>query len=138
MTDTVDPLTRSRMMRGIRRSGTAPELAVRKYLHRCGLRFRVNLRGIPGTPDIVFRTEKVAVFVHGCFWHRHPDCPRAATPEDPSGFWSRKFAANIERDRRTVATLERSGWHVVTIWECESTSTERLDELYWTVRFFGS
>jgi DNA mismatch endonuclease (patch repair protein) len=121
------------MMSAIRGRDTDPELAVRLYLHGAGLRFRVNVRGLPGTPDLVLGKHRVVVFVHGCFWHRHPGCHFATTPSTRATFWDGKFAANVERDRRNEAQLRGLGWTVLTIWECETRSIARLDELFWQI-----
>jgi DNA mismatch endonuclease (patch repair protein) len=88
-------------------------------LRRLRLRFSKNSRDLPGSPDIVFRASRVAVFVHGCFWHRHKGCPLATTPRSNIGYWRAKFAANLERDRRKLSELRRVGWKVVVVWQCE-------------------
>jgi DNA mismatch endonuclease (patch repair protein) len=116
-------------MRRIRRKGTAPELVVRSLLQRLGLRFTVEgprNRALPGRPDIVLPRWAAAVFVHGCFWHRHPRCPRTTTPARRRAFWLAKFAANVARDRRQVRALRAAGWRVVIVWECETRRPERL------------
>lgn len=133
MTDTVSPQVRSRMMSAIRGRDTTPELAVRSYLHAAGLRFRANVRRLPGTPDLVFSKHRTVVFVHGCFWHRHVGCPFATTPADRREFWNAKFSANIARDWRNQSKLGDMGWKVVTIWECETRSVTKLDELFWQI-----
>lgn len=117
--DIVTPEVRSRMMRGIRGKDTGPERSVRSAAHRLGLRFRLHVRELPGRPDLVFPRHKTVIFVHGCFWHRH-DCGLAATPETRAEFWQKKFAANVSRDARKREDLERAGWRVVEIWECET------------------
>jgi DNA mismatch endonuclease (patch repair protein) len=88
-------------------------------LRRLRLRFSKNSRDLPGSPDIVFRASRVAVFVHGCFWHRHKRCPLATTPRSNISYWRPKFAANLERDRRKLSELKRLGWKVVVVWQCE-------------------
>lgn len=138
MNDIVDRETRSKMMSGIRGKNTRPELRVRRYLHAAGLRFRLHDRCLPGSPDIVFAGLRVAVFVHGCFWHRHPFCKYATTPEGQRGFWLDKFARNIVRDQRNLLALDRSGWTPLIIWECETKNELRLDELYWWIRAEGN
>lgn len=110
---------RSKIMRAVRRADTKPELAVRKELHRLGFRFRLHRKDLPGTPDIVLPRHLVAIFVHGCFWHRHTGCSKATTPRTRADFWGQKFAANIARDEKNEAALSEKGWRVVTIWECE-------------------
>lgn len=121
------------MMAGIRGRDTAPELQVRRYLHAAGLRFRLDAKGIPGRPDIVFRGRRLAVFVHGCFWHRHEGCRFATVPSTRAEFWAKKFEANKARDARVTARLHELGWTVLTIWECESRDTECLDQLTWHI-----
>jgi DNA mismatch endonuclease (patch repair protein) len=134
MTDIVDKATRSRMMSGIGPRDTAPELAVRRYLHAAGMRFRLYDPRLPGRPDIVVPGHKAAIFVHGCFWHRHPGCRFATTPASNAAFWNAKFARNVERDRQMRRRLMAEGWTALVIWECEAREVERLDALYWRVR----
>lgn len=121
MTDIVDAQRRSEMMAGIRSRNTAPELAVRRIAHRMGLRFRLHRNDLPGRPDLVFPKHRMAVFVHGCFWHRHEGCRHASMPKSRTVFWTRKFAANVERDARQQAALSTLGWRVLVIWQCETT-----------------
>lgn len=116
--DTVDRRTRSRMMSRIRSSNTKPEVLLRRALHARGLRFRLNVRRLPGSPDIVLPRWRTAIFVHGCFWHRHPGCPKAATPSTNAEFWKEKFAANVQRDAITIQKLHELGWRTVIVWEC--------------------
>lgn len=137
MTDIVDRATRSRMMSAIRPADTAPELAVRRYLHAAGLRFRVHDRTLPGRPDIVLPRHRAVVFVHGCFWHRHRDCRFANEPASNSEFWQRKFECNVQRDRDSTITLAAFGWSVLVIWECQTGDVEKLDQLYWCIRGAG-
>jgi len=98
---------------------TAPERALRSALHRAGLRFRLHRRDLPGRPDIVLPSRRLAIFVHGCFWHRHEGCRFATTPATNAEFWQRKFASNTIRDAANVAALEALGWRVFVAWECE-------------------
>lgn len=118
MTDVVDAATRSRMMAGIRGRDTRPEIALRRELHARGFRFRLHERKLPGRPDLVLPKWRAAVLVHGCFWHRHPDCRYATMPATRPEFWSAKFAGNVERDARNHAALLLLGWRVATVWEC--------------------
>jgi DNA mismatch endonuclease (patch repair protein) len=131
--DKVDAATRSRMMSSIRGKDTRPEMAVRSYLHAAGLRFRLHVTTMPGRPDLAFPGRRLAVFVHGCFWHRHESCRFAATPSAKADFWVAKFAGNVKRDQRQVRELETSGWRVITFWECESRNELALDELCWRI-----
>lgn len=116
--DVVDQTTRSRMMSGIRGKGTKPELIVRSFLHRAGLRFRLHAM-LPGKPDLVLPRYRTTVFVHGCFWHRHAGCRYATTPQSNASFWQEKFAANVRRDAEVKRQLETLGWRVLVIWSCE-------------------
>jgi len=119
VTDAVAAETRSRVMSRIRAKDTAPEMAVRRYLHARGFRYRLHDRRIPGTPDLVLPRFRAALFVNGCFWHRHVGCPFAYTPKSRTEFWAEKFEANIARDQRVRASLEAEGWTALTVWECE-------------------
>ena len=120
MTDIVDRRRRSEMMAGIRGRDSAPERAVRRIAHRMGLRFRLYRKDLPGRPDLVFPKHRLAVFVHGCFWHRHEGCRYASTPKSRIAFWTEKFAANVARDARQEAALRALGWRAVVIWGCET------------------
>jgi DNA mismatch endonuclease, patch repair protein len=113
-------------MARVRRVNTAPEIAVRKALHSCGYRFRLHRNDLPGTPDIVLPRLRTAVFVHGCFWHRHEGCGRSTMPKSRVEFWQAKFAANIERDRRKVRELTELGWRSLVVWECETHDRRQL------------
>lgn len=105
---------------------TTPEIRVRKAAHSMGLRFRLHRSDLPGKPDIVLPKRKTAVFVHGCFWHRHPGCKKASNPGTRSEYWEAKFCANQERDARVAKELEDLGWRVVIIWECETKNDDTL------------
>ncbi|WP_417721981.1 very short patch repair endonuclease [Salipiger sp.] len=118
MTDVVSGQVRSRMMAGIGARNTRPEIALRRRMHALGFRFRLHRRDLPGTPDLVFPRHRAAVFVHGCFWHRHAGCRKASTPATRTAFWQEKFAANVARDRRVQAELIARGWRVAVVWEC--------------------
>lgn len=105
-------------MASIRGRNTRPEMALRKALHRLGFRYRLHERKLPGHPDLVFPKYRAVVFVHGCFWHRHPGCRYATTPASNTEFWERKFRGNVERDNRNIRKLREQGWRVAVIWEC--------------------
>ena len=127
--DTVDRKTRTRMMSGIRSTDTKPEMAVRRFLHGHGLRFRLHARDLPGSPDIVLPRHRAVVFVNGCYWHRHGGCRYSYSPKSNVGFWTAKFKANVERDSRNYSALKALGWHVLIIWGCESADPYLLDRL---------
>lgn len=115
----VDPV-RSAQMARVRSRDTKPEVRVRKALHAAGLRYRLHDRSLPGTPDIVFSSRRIALFVHGCFWHRHPGCKAARLPKSRRDFWIPKLSGNAQRDKRQQAELTSMGWRVMIIWECET------------------
>ena len=117
------------MMAANRRKDTKPELLVRRHLHAQGLRFRLDVRKLPGSPDIVLARHRVAVFVHGCYWHQHEGCRFATVPKSNRGFWAGKFARNIERDQRSMAALLHMGWRVAVVWECSLRKGQREDSL---------
>jgi DNA mismatch endonuclease, patch repair protein len=119
LNDIVDRETRTRMMAGIRGKNTKPELIVRSGLHKRGYRFSLHRRDLPGKPDIVLPKFHTAIFVHGCFWHRHEGCRYATMPRTRPEFWALKFEQNKARDARARAELVAFGWHVDVIWECE-------------------
>jgi DNA mismatch endonuclease, patch repair protein len=121
MVDVFDQQTRSRVMSRIRSRDTQPELRLRRALHALGLRYRLHVRSLPGTPDIVFPKHKAVLFVHGCFWHRHPGCKLAAQPKSREDFWNAKFSENVRRDERHLDALAALGWRAQVIWECELT-----------------
>lgn len=106
-------------MRRVRSRDTTPERKVRSLLHRLGFRFRLHRQDLPGKPDIVLPKYSAVVFVHGCFWHRHPRCAEATTPGTRQVYWLPKFKRTIERDRENQRELRRRGWNVIVVWECE-------------------
>lgn len=114
-------------MARIGQKNTAPEIAVRKLLHRLGYRFRLHRTDLPGKPDIVLPRHKKIIMVHGCFWHRHSNCRFAYTPKSRIEFWEAKFDLNVARDKRVSQALERLGWKVLVVWECETRSEDELD-----------
>lgn len=119
-------------MSGIRGKDTQPELLVRSFLHRKGLRFRLHTK-LPGKPDLVFSQYKTAVFVHGCFWHRHKDCQFSTIPKTRPEFWQAKFKANVKRDVAVKERLEAMEWRVLVVWACQ-TGKKELDALATTIR----
>lgn len=128
-TDAIDP-ARSAQMALVRGRDTKPELRVRRALHAAGLRYRLQARDLPGKPDLVFRNRRVAIFVHGCFWHQHPDpnCKLARMPKSRLTFWGPKLVGNRHRDEGAKAALEHGGWRVIEVWECQ-TKPDDLREL---------
>jgi len=106
-------------MASVRSTETKPEIAVRKYLFSKGYRFRKNVKSLPGKPDIVLPKYKIAILVHGCFWHGHKDCDAATIPKSNQAYWKNKIENNIERDERNKSALKKLGWNVFTIWECK-------------------
>jgi DNA mismatch endonuclease (patch repair protein) len=126
MTDTLTPAQRSWNMSRIRSRDTSPEKTVRSLLHRLGFRFRLHAKKLPGHPDIVLARHRTVVFVHGCFWHRHPRCRFATTPGTRTAFWQTKFDRNVARDAAVRRALKAAGWRVITVWECELRKPARL------------
>lgn len=115
--DTVDKETRSKIMSRVGQKDTGAELKLRKALHRLGYRYRLHDRTLPGSPDLVFPKYKSAIFVHGCYWHRH-GCHMSTMPKSREKFWGEKFEANVARDKRDVEELRAAGWRVLVVWEC--------------------
>lgn len=126
MPDVLTPEQRQHNMRRIRGKNTGPELLVRRLLHKEGFRYRLHSSELPGRPDIVFPKMRKAVFVHGCFWHRHEGCPKAATPMTRAMFWQHKFKENVERDARAYRRLWHMGWKIFIVWECEVGDRHKL------------
>jgi DNA mismatch endonuclease (patch repair protein) len=133
--DVLTPEERRKNMSAIRGKDTRPELAVRSALHRFGFRFRIHVDSLPGRPDIVLPKYRAVVFVHGCFWHRHPGCRFASTPASRPDFWRRKFEKNLERDRRAQQRLREQGWVVFVVWECEAGKSDSLAAELEQIRF---
>lgn len=105
-------------MSRIRGKNTKPELRLRSLLHKDGFRFRLHDSKLPGKPDIVLSKYRAAIFVNGCYWHRHKNCPLATMPKTRTDFWRKKFEKTVERDRRNYRELESIGWQAITVWEC--------------------
>ena len=119
MVDTLSPEDRSKRMSLIRSKNTKIEVKVRKFLFSQGYRYRINDKRYPGHPDIVLPKHKTIVFIHGCFWHSHPDCKIAHIPKSNTAFWMEKITRNVANDKKHKETLESEGWRVITLWECE-------------------
>lgn len=113
------PIGRSENMRRIRSKNTKPEVLLRKSLFAMGLRYRLHASELPGNPDIVFRSDRVAVFVHGCFWHQHEGCKQASTPKSNVSYWDSKLARNVTRDREHLSAISKAGYQAIVVWECE-------------------
>lgn len=128
LTDVVDKATRSRMMAGIGGRNTRPESRLRKALHKRGFRYRLHAKALPGRPDLLFPRYGAAVFVRGCFWHRHAGCRLTSTPAANAVFWQEKFESNVARDARTIAALQSLGWRVAVVWEC-ALREKQIDDL---------
>ncbi|WP_434149448.1 very short patch repair endonuclease [Methylocaldum gracile subsp. desertum] len=124
--DTLSPEERSKRMSLIRGTGSAPEIKLRRLVHGMGFRYRLHVKELPGKPDLVFPSKRAVIFMHGCFWHRHPDCKLARIPKSKLDFWKPKLEANKERDLRNQKELRSLGWRVLVVWECEIDNTERL------------
>lgn len=119
MADTRSPEQRRRIMQAVKTENTGPEWIVRRFLHSRGYRYRLHPKALPGRPDIVMPGRKIAIFVHGCFWHGH-DCGKGNAPKSRLDYWGPKLEANRDRDARQAHELEELGWTVMTIWQCET------------------
>ena len=129
MTDVHDADTRSYNMSCVKSKNTKTEIWVRKYLFACGFRYRINVKKLPGTPDIVLPKYKTAIFVNGCFWHGHKNCRYFVIPKTRTEWWLDKINRNIDRDQANILALKKSGWRVITIWECQLKPAIRDDTL---------
>lgn len=127
--DIMSPALRSLRMARIKGRDTKPELMVRRYLHSHGLRFRLHDRKLEGSPDLVFRSRKTVVFVHGCFWHGHEGCSSFRLPGSRTEFWAAKISGNRDRDSRAMAALAASGWRVAIVWTCALRGKAASDSL---------
>jgi DNA mismatch endonuclease (patch repair protein) len=125
--DSLTPAERSEIMARVRSKNSRPELIVRKLVFALGYRYRLHARDLPGCPDLVFCGRRKVIFVHGCFWHRHPDCALARMPKSRLDFWTPKLEGNRERDEKNRKALMREGWRVLTVWECELKDLARLE-----------
>jgi len=126
--DTLTPSDRSLRMAKVRSKGTKPEMTVRRLLFSMGYRYRLHGRSLPGSPDIIFKSKKKVIFVHGCFWHRHEGCRLARLPKSRLDFWIPKLEGNRERDARTLLQLKSQGWDAFVIWECELKDLNLLEK----------
>jgi len=126
MVDTLSPEDRSHRMSLVRGTDTKPEMFVRKLVHGMGYRYRLHQHNLPGTPDLVFKSRKAVIFVHGCFWHRHEGCPQARIPKSRVDFWTKKLEGNRLRDEQKLSMLRTARWRVLIVWECELKNKEAL------------
>lgn len=126
MTDSISPEKRSWNMSRIKGKDTSIEVRVRKYLFSQGFRYRKNVNSLPGKPDIVLPKYHSVIFINGCFWHRHPKCKYATIPKTRTDYWEEKFNRNVSNDKHHYEELERLGWNVIIIWECDI--IKRFDE----------
>ena len=124
--DKISPEKRSQNMAQVKGKNTKPEILVRSLLHRMGYRFRLHNRLLPGKPDIALAKYKTVIFIHGCFWHGHDGCKRAALPTTRVEFWTAKITGNKQRDERNIAALEQLGYRCLVIWQCEMKEIEVL------------
>lgn len=142
MADIMTPEQRSRCMAAVKGKDTKPEMIVRKYLFSRGLRFRVQVRKLPGTPDLVLSKYKTAIFVNGCFWHGHEGCKYFRLPKSNIEFWKEKIERNIERDKESTQALFDLGWKVVRVWECElrnkANREDTLNKIYNSITTSGN
>jgi DNA mismatch endonuclease (patch repair protein) len=125
--DQLSPERRSENMRRISSKGTKPEILVRRLVYELGYRYRLHVGNLPGKPDLVFRKLRKAIFVHGCFWHLHKDCPEGRIPKSRREYWEPKLLRNVERDARHVSSLRELGWQTLVIWECETTHPKGVE-----------
>jgi DNA mismatch endonuclease, patch repair protein len=116
-------------MSGVRTSGTAPEMVVRRKLHSLGFRFRLHSKRLPGKPDIVLPKYHSVIFVHGCFWHHHEGCPKSKLPTSNAEFWANKISGNVRRDEKNIRDLEHMGWRTLVVWECETKNESYISKI---------
>lgn len=128
MTDNLTGEQRKKAMSSVKQRHTKLEIIIRSLLHRQGFRFRIHNKKLSGTPDIVLTKYKTVVFAHGCFWHQHEGCRKSRRPTSNVEFWNAKLDRNIERDKNNIRDLEKSGWTVIVVWECELKNMEKLTE----------
>jgi DNA mismatch endonuclease, patch repair protein len=134
----MDKLSRERRsanMARIRNKDTGPEIALRKLIYGLGYRFRLHCKDLPGKPDLVFRSRRKIIFLHGCFWHQHKECPEGRIPGSNRDYWEYKLRRNLERDAENEAALEIAGWKVLTVWECNLRDLKSIRKTL--LRFLG-
>jgi DNA mismatch endonuclease, patch repair protein len=128
MVDRLSPERRSALMARVRAKDTTPELKLRRLLHSLGYRFRLHRTDLAGKPDLVFPRRRKIVFIHGCWWHRHPGCPKAGNPKSNIEYWAEKFRRNVERDKWALKKLASEGWKVLVVWQCELKNLDQIQE----------
>ncbi len=126
MTDTLTPIERSELMSRIRGKDSGPEMRLRRLIHRLGYRYRLHVKNLPGTPDLVFPSRRAVIFMHGCFWHHHEGCKLARLPKSKLDFWKKKLESNKNRDASQQLRLHELGWRVLVVWESELDDNDRL------------
>jgi DNA mismatch endonuclease (patch repair protein) len=129
MVDHISRERRSWLMSRVQSKNTAPEMRLRRALFAAGLRYRLHYSKLQGKPDVVLPGRRLAIFVHGCFWHRHPACPKASNPKSRAEFWNKKFDRNQERDAAIRRNIEQAGWNVLVVWECETKDEQQLTKI---------
>lgn len=133
--DSISREQRSKNMARIRSKDTKPEMLIRRLLHAIGYRYSLHRRDLPGAPDLVFRTRKKIILIHGCFWHQHKGCIDGRVPKSRLDYWEPKLLRNVERDRTNISKLRRGGWKVLKLWECDVVKARDLPSQL--VRFLG-
>ncbi|WP_229207774.1 MULTISPECIES: very short patch repair endonuclease [unclassified Duganella] len=128
MVDSIDRDARSAVMSRVKSKDTRPEMVVRKLVFAAGYRYRLHVRSLPGSPDLVFSARKKVIFVHGCFWHRHENCSLARLPKSRVEFWTEKLDGNKARDEHSREALTQAGWEVLVVWKCELKHRDQLDK----------
>lgn len=126
MSDIYTKEKRSELMRAVKQKGTGPEEKVACLLRKLGIKYRRNVKSLPGQPDFVIKSAETVIFVHGCFWHDHPNCKLAKRPKSNKKFWLQKAVDNRRRDLRKNRLLRKHGWHVITIWQCRLRTPDRV------------
>ncbi len=129
MGDNLTPRQRKRTMSRVKSKDTGPEMIVRREAFRLGYRYRLHRKDLPGKPDMVFSGRRKIIFVHGCFWHGHKECPASKRPASNTSYWTKKLDGNIARDRKNQKILADSGWDVLIIWECQTRDMELVTSL---------
>lgn len=124
--DHVNKTKRSKIMAAVKSKHTKPEVSVRRLVYGLGYRYRLHVAKLPGCPDLAFSSKRKAIFVNGCFWHRHAGCRYSTTPKTKRAFWNRKFNANIARDQKNLKELKKQKWKTLVIWQCEINEIEKL------------